>query len=90
MIPMSGLNFPLASYGTIFREINHTLAITTLNQQFERGSLLPFHVSMQQEGPNLCLELTPQSNPQPFPFCLLSRLDYPRSATADSELGWNS
>ena len=35
MIPMSGLNFPLASYGSIFREIylqNHTLAITTLYQ----------------------------------------------------------
>lgn len=60
MIPMSGLNFPLASYGSIFREINlqnHALAVTTLNQLFERGSLLPFHVSMQQEGPNLCLEL---------------------------------
>jgi len=60
MIPMSGLNFPLASYGSIFREINlqnHTLAVTTLNQQLERGSLLLFLVSMQQEGPNLCLEL---------------------------------
>ena len=60
-------------YGSIFREINlqnHTLAVTTLNQRLRRGSLLPFYVSMQQEGSNLWLELL-KAIPNHFHFVYL-------------------
>ena len=66
-------------YDSIFREINlqnHTLTVTTLNQRLRRGSLLPFHISMQQEGSNLWLELLKAiPNHSDFVYFLYSIVD---------------
>ena len=93
MIPMSGLNFPLANYGSIFREINlqnHTQSST--NDFKEAACFNSFSCTCKYAAKRAQLvSWASQSNPQPFPLilCLLSRLYCRRSATADSELGWN-